>query len=63
MPWETFDLHWMKDAYCSTWIMECSHGENRTLVDPRKLVSLSHVTNIPGLMRVVHTSDVAEINC
>ncbi|KAF8504414.1 hypothetical protein F5888DRAFT_1799117 [Russula emetica] len=31
-----------------------SHNSNET-VDPRKPVALSHVTNIPGLMRVVHS--------
>jgi len=29
--------------------------ESNETVDPRKPVALSHVTNIPGLMRVVHS--------
>jgi len=33
---------------------QCESQDSNGTVDPRKPVALSHVTNIPGLMRVVH---------
>lgn len=33
---------------------QCESQDENETVDPRKPVALSHVTNIPGLMRVVH---------
>lgn len=33
----------------------CESQNSSETVDPRKPVALSHVTNIPGLMRVVHS--------
>ena len=34
---------------------QCESQNSNETVDPRKPVALSHVTNIPGLMRVVHS--------
>jgi len=33
----------------------CDGQNSNMAVDPRKPVALSHITNIPGLMRVVHS--------
>ncbi|KAH9994697.1 hypothetical protein BJV77DRAFT_1066682 [Russula vinacea] len=34
---------------------QCENQNSNETVDPRKPVALSHVTNVPGLMRVVHS--------
>ncbi|KAI0002588.1 hypothetical protein BJV74DRAFT_793920 [Russula compacta] len=43
------------EVFYSAYPAQCESQNSDVLVDPRKPVALSHVTNIPGLMRVVHS--------